>query len=363
MKTVDFAIERGFRLFRNEIATFHFFMIQIQINKLLVPDSNYIFNLFNNDKLIYNREIIIDSKNTRILTPNSHEDPLVQNNDNYMICFQLWDGDISQFECENVFFNLINHEKVVIFPLTHIGNLAQIFKYHFKKYSFLTENYEIYSDKDCVFRIHLGDENGLYSEVESFLKKGQLFNFKSYLNNPYVGLQCSYENDVPEIEEKHIVIGQKSMVLSGEYRENNVSYKALLPFDSKYQILYSPDEILVSNFTLIKKEKWTEINSIESLLNYYKDKEIKFFESNINFLSHQYKSFSTYGLNKIFTPINKVQKLKKYHIDLDICKTCPLNAKCVQIVPSELSPLVFKKNLLIENNEECEIFNLIERKI
>lgn len=377
---VDFSIERGFRLFNQQKKNNHkssyynFFVIQITCNKEIIKNGLYQFELIDkNSNIVFTRSIYVVIDKKIVITPNSHEDPLIEDEKNYMLCFQLWDNDIKtiqktlknnkyseNFISEKVSVSLKNPSKEYIVKNHKLNNLSEIFDYNFKKNSYLTEDYSIKTDKDCIFRVHLGYENGSYEEKEYFLKAGESFNFYEYLINPYVGLQCSYEEKNPEIEEKHIAIGQKSMTLSGVYRENNIDYVSLLPFDNKYQVLFSPDDIKESSFAFIKKEKWTLINSLKDLLEYYKDKKIIFFESSLDFLELQYREHLTYGLNKTFSSLDKNNK--KLHIDLEVCKNCNNNAKCVQIVPSGLSPALFKKNLLLEDKYQCKFFNLIEIK-
>ena len=371
MKDIDFAIERGFRLFENELRYFHFFMIQVKLPMNALPDGNYIFVLNNHEKkLIYQRKIIIDSVNQRIITVNSHEDPLVQADSSYMICFQLWDDTFNHFPAEPLFMSLLNADnEYAVLSDINVGNLKEIFANVPAKMSILKE-YCIYSLKECVFRLHMGSENGEYSEKEYCLKAGELFDFKPYLNYSYLGLQCSYESEVPEIEEKHIVLGQKGMTLSCEYRHDNISYHALLPFSKIYQTLYLssqekkklvPETLnqLQKEYAFVKEDNWEYLTNIEDLLNYYKRHTIHFFESSPEFLVSQYRHFPTYGLQKVVSPILKGHK----HIDLEVCQDCSHASKCMQIVPSGLSPLVFRKNIALENSSECAIFQLIEDKV
>lgn len=367
LKDIDFAIEKGFRLFENGIQPFHFFMIQVRVKKMSMPDGQYTFILKTHNKFIYSRTILIDSTHQRIVTPNSHEDPLVQANDDYLLCFQLWDKDIEQILDKNETEYLIDlmDDKTLKKPLNNIavGNLNIIFSSLFVQHSHLINDYILQTDKACKFRLHLGQENGQYHEEEYDLKAGETFNFQSYLHYPYVGLQCSYEKEVPEVEEKHIVIGQKGMILSGEYHDKNSIYKALMPFNHKYQILYVHTERKETNtkekeFAQIKYEVWTEVQTLTELLNFYKNKNISFFEMDKNFLIPCYKKEKTYGLLKVVT--NKIAK--KHHIDLPVCSQCPYTAKCMQIVPSGLSQDLFKHNLLLEISKDCEIYQLIQKK-
>lgn len=367
MKTIDFAIERGFRLFKDEIQYFHFSMIQIKIDKILVPDGDYFFHLLDDQQQqIYSKNIKIDSINHRIITPNSHEDPLVEDNNEYMICFQLWDEDLKGLQPQHDHsssFGLLfeNEQKIHLIYEENIGNIYQIFTPPKNQLSHVENMYSLYSDKDCIFRCHLGDEEGNYEEKEHYLKANERFDFKSYLNYPYLGLQCSYENESPELEEKHIIIGQKGMTLSGNYiDENKEEYEALLPFDKKYQTVYSPLKLENQNeYGRYQQEKWSKVNTIEELLSFYENKTIHFFETTLEFIKEQYGNKKTYGLNKLITS----QYEGRNHLSLTCCEECVHNSKCIQIVPSTISPLVFKKNLDLFEVEDCKIYQLIEKKL
>lgn len=364
LKNIDFAIERGFRLFQNGVENFHFFMIQIKINKNIIPDGSYLFLLKNKEShIIYKKDIVIDSFKKRIITPYSHEDPLVEDENHYMICFQLEESEIKNLN-EELFLYFQNKDEKELIEPTKMPNLQEIFQYHFKKYSNIVDDYNITTVKDCVLRLHLGDENGKYKEEEYFLKKGDKFSFQKYLTYPYLGVQCSYENESPEIEEKHILIGQKAMTLSCVYY-NNFFYEALLPFNNKYQTLYYENDIegnlVSSSFFRILKESWNKVKNIEELINFYKNKKINFFEIDINFLLPQYKNKLTYGLNKVVKLQEKEYNPKNFHIDLDTCKNCELSSKCIQIIPSNMSAELFRKNLYLENRKDCEIYQLIKQ--
>lgn len=375
MENIDFSIERGFRSFEYDdnyknLIFYNFYVIQISLSKSTFIDGVYNFELINNknNELIFKRTIDVNSNKKIVITPGSHEDPLIESNTHIMLCFQLWDNDIknimNQLE-KKTFPNsfLSNDVSVVlkkdnkIIKNINIDNLYKYFEHDFIKRSSIINDYFITSTEDCIFRIHLGYEDGNYEEIEHFLKKGEKFDFSQYLINPYVGLQCSYEYENIEVEEKHIVIGLKSMTLSGVYDDGIEKHYALLPFESKYQILFSPKEYINTNnnYAFIKKEQWNEVNNIKDLIRFYKDKEIKFFESSFDFLESQYRNKSTYGLNKVFSTIKHNNNNKK-HIDLEVCKGCEKKTKCIQIVPSNLSYQLFKENLYINSKKGCIIY-------
>lgn len=386
MKDIDFAVEKGFRLFKEGISFFHFFMIQVKIAVHALPDETYRFSLRQkaNQKEVFTIDIVIDSINHRILTPGSHEDPLVsdEQKEYYLICLQLPQDKLDEFKdiaLEVALFSLKDNREVLAYSA--LPNLHQAFLQYTKKhFSKLVDPYEIQTEKDCIFRLHLGDEQGNYQEKQWTLKAGETFYFKDYLQDyPYIGLQCSYENEVPEIEEKHIVIGQKGMTLSGNYwflPENEINnnihtqkgilFHALLPFNKTYQILYysaSEDNLPedANNYALCKKENWQCTNSIKEVLNYYAEKKVSFFESTIEFLEPQYRQYPTYGIAKNITTIEKKHS-SVFHLDLPVCRNCQNNHKCIQMIPSGLSDRLYKENLLIEEVTECRIYALIEKK-
>jgi hypothetical protein len=383
MKDIDFAVEKGFRLFEEGISFFHFFMIQVKIAINSLPDETYRFSLRqkSNHKVVFTIDIVIDSIHQRILTPGSHEDPLVsdEKKEYYLICLQLPQDKLDEFKniaLEVALFSLKNNVEVLAYSA--LPDLNQAFLQYTKKhFSQLVAPYEIQTEKDCVFRLHLGDEQGHYQEKEWALKAGERFYFKDYLKDyPYIGLQCSYENEVPEIEEKHIVIGQKGMTLSGNYwfvpenEGNNIEkglcFHALLPFDKTYQILYSntsehnlPEDAF--DYALCKKEEWKVINTIKEVLDYYSKNKVSFFESTIEFLEPQYRKYPTYGIAKNIVTIEK-RHPSIFHLDLPVCEHCQNNHKCVQMIPSGLSDRLYKENLLIEDAKECRVYELIENK-
>jgi len=343
---VSFSVEKGFRYFSNKVSFFHFFMVQLQIDKKEVVDGYYLFKLLSlNNNLVYSKKIQIDSLNNRIITHNSHEDPLVQDEYFYYICFQIDSEKIIDFN-ENLNFCFQSESGNLIFskiiePLSPIYN-----KYTTRHYSKIIDNYNLVSDKDCIFTLHLGDRYGKYSEESFLLLAGETFNFFKYIQQySYVGLQCSYEHESPEIEEKHIVIGQKGIYLSGFAKIENKKISSVLPFNEKYQQEYSIEQL-------------TEITSIDELIFYYKNNKIKpkFFESNLFFLLPQYQNALTYSQDGLFS----TKKTNgKTHFFLDVCKNCDKNHKCLQIIPSGLSLELLRKNITLENNSECNIYQLI----
>jgi hypothetical protein len=354
MSNVIFSVEKGFRFFQDGISFFHFFMVQFGVPKQLIGNKNYYFSLVDEDnKEIYSKDLFIDLIKFRIVTPNSHEDPLVEDTENYHICFQIDSELLSTLNtpCNVLFYEKENKELKLI-SSSHVGKLSDIYnRYKTDHYSEIINNHQLVSKKDCPLTLHLGDSNGNYSEQYYNIKAGEIFDFKQYINDfEYIGVQCSYENEIPEIEEKHIIVGQKGIYLSGYFYEDesNISSKIIppLPFIEHYQKKYS-------------KLDFVKVNSIDELIEHYEERGVipKYFESNLHFLLPTYLTGSTYNQDRIYS--NK-QPQKKNHFVLDTCQNCPLNSRCVQIVPSGLSAELFKRNMIIDDFTECDVFNLIK---
>jgi hypothetical protein len=354
MSNVIFSVEKGFRFFQEGISFFHFFMVQFGVPKELIGNKAYYFSLVDeNNNEIYSKDIYIDLYKFRIVTPNSHEDPLVEDDNNYHICFQI----DSELLCSlnkpcNVLFYEKNNGNLKLISSSYVGKLSDIYnRYKTEHYSEIINKHQLISKKDCPLTLHLGDSNGNYSEQYYNIKAGEVFDFKKYINDfEYIGVQCSYEHEIPEIEEKHIIVGQKGIYLSGYFYENesDLSSKIMppLPFIENYQKKY-------------EKLDFTKVDSINELIGYYKNKMInpKYFESNLNFLLPTYLKESTYNQDKVYSD-KKIEK--KNHFLLDVCQGCPLNSRCIQVVPSGLSSELFKKNMLIEDYSECDIYSLIK---
>lgn len=354
MNNVIFSVEKGFRFFQEGVSFFHFFMVQFGVPKKLIGNKDYYFSLVDeNNNEIYSKDIFIDLVKFRIVTPNSHEDPLVEDSDNYHICFQIDSELLSTLNqsCSVLFYEK-NNKDLKLLSSSHVGQLADIYnRYKTEHYSEVINNHQLVSKKDCPLTLHLGDSKGNYSEQYYNIKAGEIFDFKKYIQDfEYIGVQCSYEHEVPEIEEKHIIVGQKGIYLSGYFYENESNLSSVirppLPFIEHYQKIYNKNEFL-------------KVNSINEFIGHYKlnKNKPKFFESNLNFLLPTYLKESTYNQDKVYSD-KKPQK--KNHFLLETCQKCPLNSRCVQVVPSGLSAELFNRNMTIESCEDCHIFKLME---
>lgn len=340
---ITFSLEKGFRIFDQNINFFHFFMVQFSISKKEITSGNYTFSL-NNHFFSYNTEIIIDLNKDRVVTLNSHEDPLVYDSYNYYICFQIEEPILKKLDGLSTIQLIHNNNSIATTTIKDLAKLAQ--KYDGTHYSKLN-NTHITTNKNCTLTLHLGNTNGEYREETLDFKANTEFNFKDYLKlYEYIGLQCSYEDEIPEIEEKHIVIGQKGIFLSGFLKIDGKKITCPLPFKEEYQKEYDSSDFIC-------------INKINELINYYNEtnKTPRYFESTINFLLPTYISSDTYNQDGIYST-NKIDK--KHQFLLEPCKQCKHNFKCLQAVPSGLSSQLFKKNVAISNPTECEVFRLFE---
>lgn len=348
---IIFSVEKGFRFFQDGISFFHFFMIEFEVPKKLIGNKNYYFSLIDeSNKEIYFKDIIIDISNHRIVTPNSHEDPLVENDNSYFICFQIDSELLSTFtkNCQAFFYEK-NSDELTLISCSPVGILSEIYnRYKTQHYSKIINNHQLVSIKNCSLTLHLGDSDGNYSEQYYQLKVNEIFDFSKYIHGfEYIGVQCSYENEIPEIEEKHIIVGQKGIYLSGYFYDGQTKISPPLPFVEQYQKQYN-------------KSEFTKVNSIEEIINHYKSKKTspKYFESNLYFLLTNYLSTPTYSQDKLYSD---KKPHKKNHFLLENCKICPNNFKCIQIVPSGLSSELFKENITLNKHNDCRIFKLFDK--
>lgn len=365
MNNIDFAIERVFRFFENQTKTFECYVVQMTIKKTLISNGNYNFTVKDiNNVVIYEVTLYVDTLNGKVIEKKSHEDPLITTENDYLVCLQLSTEILSSISGEvNISFGKSDMKPFIIHNVKDINQIFRIQKIN-NTYSSIINDYNLVSKKDCILRIHVGNRHGKYHEEEYKLEANKLFYFKEYLNNnAYIGLQCSYENENTEIEEKYIVIGQKGMVASHDIWDGQYIYQPLLPFIEKYKTLMMQNNLNIDkslySYTHYIHDILKEVENIDELLNYLENKELLFFETSINFIKPQYVNKNTYGLNNTYNKqINKIS-----HINSDLCMQCKNNTKCLQIVPSGLSRKLLKENSAIDNETECRIYNFIDNKV
>ncbi len=320
-------------------------MVQFEIDESKIKNGDYSFEITNKHIGNQVKKIHIDTIKNRIITYGSHEDPLVFDNKKYYICFQIEIDLLKKLKGEST-ISLYSSKHSLIAETNVVDLNEKYLKYDETHYSYLVDN-KITTKKECFLTLHLGNKNGDYSEERFSFKANDFFDFSEYIKNyEYIGLQCSYEDEDPEIEEKHIIVGQKGIFLSGYLKlANGTIVEPPLFFKQEYQ-----KEYLLKDFKLI--------SSIDELLLFYSlnNKNPRYFESTLNFLLDGYLNQKTYNQDGLYSdkPISK-----KNHFVLEVCKNCDKNYKCLQVIPSGLSQELFKHNIYLENNLDCKIYTKI----
>lgn len=347
MKNFNIAIEKGKRYLKeNKIISFYFIATEFIFNKDDIVTGNYRVEFKNKEFVFFTQSLMIDVENRKVIVENSHEDPLTESENHFFICGQLTKelikSEYQQIECLFYFGDKIIRKQLL--STQEINSLFLVENW----YSEIDRRniYQIITQKDCIIRMHLGKNDSVYTEEEYLLKKENSFDFSQYLEQyEYVAVQCSYEEGC-DIEEKHVLKGLKG-IWNSKYYINGERYIPMIPFSE--------------NYTTTSNEGFTNITSMKDLLNYYitnKNDSFKIFEMNDKFLENYYKEYKTTAIGKIYSSIES----KKFHIDSDLCNYCPDRSACMQLVPSGLSELLFKKNLIVENFENCSINKIINKK-
>lgn len=343
MKKFNLAIEKGKRYFEQEVLSFYFIVPEFIFKKKDIRSGEYKIEFKNKEKIFLQQNLMIDVESRKVTIENSHEDPLIESNNCFFICGQLTedliDKEDKEIECLFYFRNKLLRKEILKYNI--LRNLFSL-----NEWNSYVNKYEVYTKKDCVIRVHLGKSDASYYEEDYFLKANNSFNFEKYLEkHEYVAVQCSYEKDF-DLEEKHVFKGIKGIFNSNYYIDQE-EFVPIFPFAKKY--------------TQLKNKEWLKINNLKELMEYYqKNKEEikKTFEMDENFIIPYYKKYKTSAIGKLYSDILP----KKFHIDSYICKECNKRSQCMQLVPSGLSEIILKKNLMIESFENCSISQLIESK-
>lgn len=353
MDKKSISIEKVFRFFDNQLMIDYCFLtLEFRVEKNLILNGgfkSFEFYIEDNKEKIVSKKFLLDTEKNKIITPNSHEDPLTYNEDYYFLWFDLRETTMRNIsEKINVFLSGIKENQEIIIQNFQFENLKKIYEESLveNKTKIDIKNFRIFSKENATLNLHLGDEQAQYVEKEfEFKKEQKYFNFKELLEKySYIGVQFSFNEKFPEIEEKYILVGQKGIKYSGYFVEDGIKFRANLPFLENFQKEYQKNEFIC-------------INSITDLIDFYKknNKKPYFFESNLSFLLPYYKN--TFNQDKIYS--NKKDANKK-HFDLEICRKCSKNYKCIQAVPSGLTYELFKKNIVLYRQEDCEIYKLID---
>lgn len=344
MKKFSLAIEKGKRyLEANHISQYYFLVPEFIFKKEEIYTGVYNMVFESNGEIFFKQELNIDIDQKNILFTNSHEDPLVESEEYYFICGQLREEIIKSNYIEiNCYFYKEN--KLLRKEVLKYNEISNLFLLHdWNSKIFLNH---VTSEKNCIIRVHLGKENTQYHEEEFILSANKKFYFDKYLDNyEYVAVQCSYEESF-DLEEKHILKGIKGIWNSSYYFLNEF-FIPMIPFSKDY--------------TRIKTCGFNKIENINELIIYYRDNPEntkKTFEMNDNFFVEYYKNYKTSAIGEIYSD----KKSKIYHIDSQLCNGCNKRSECMQLVPSGLSESLFKKNMMVENFENCSINKIINKK-
>lgn len=351
MKNIKISIECCIRYFKQQIKRNDFltFQIPLPIKYIGKEAVFYLQSLKDNQKInIFEQKFVIEENHITFF--NSHEDPILKD-ENFVYLSLHTPTEIIPKDFKVLGLSIEGFEKS---PINYrFEELTADKLFHNMKSNICKDGYTIESNEATTLTLHLGDKEGVYTEETFPIDKSNSFNFKEYVKNyVYIGLQCSYENQNPEIEEKHIIKGQKGIYETAILKDSNgkIISQGLLDFDDKYLNTYQDKEIQENGFQ--------EVLSIDELIEFHKTTPIQYFESSLPFLYSTYTSQNTYSQARIF----KMGKVRKHHIELKVCQSCQLNTECLQVVPSGLSEDLFKKNLRLRTFKECAIYNLIKEK-
>ena len=335
MHKISLSIENCLRWLEKEIVKTSFLTFQIPIPENSLSADFLKAKVYALDA-IWEQTLQVNSD--KVIFIDSHEDPILKRDGFIFLNLHL---EVSLF---------YNKPKEIILEITqnslliHRESLFNLpYDRLFNQLYSKIEGFNILSKKDCNLTLHLGDSQAMYHEEQFELKNNVPFNFQSYIKDySYVGVQCSYDQDSPEIEEKHILKGQKGVYETAIYKK---TYYSCLPCSEKFLNHYG------ANNTQFK-----EINSIDELITYYHSNQPHSFYMDYHFLINHYQSHLTYSQNNIFSS----KPLKgKIHLDNMVCQQCSKKSACMQAVPSGLSYDLFKLNIALNDPEECSIYNLL----
>lgn len=341
MKKFNLAIEKGKRYFEDETVCFYFIATEFIFKKEEIVNGDYQFVFTNNNQPFFVQDLTIDVEKRKVIVENSHEDPLIESENYFFICGQLT-AELIKKEYQQIQCLFFRNNHLLRKQSLSQEQLQQLFLLN--EWHSYVEEYKIKTSESCIVRVHLGRNDATYYEEQYTLEKNDSFDFEKYLQtHEYVAVQCSYEKHI-DIEEKHVFKGIKGIYNSAYYQDKN-EYVPMFPFSKKYT------EIKISN--------WIKISTINDLILYYQQNpsEIKkVFEMDEKFILNYYKKFKTSAIGKLYSENTP----KIYHIETNICSQCDKKSACMQLVPSGLSELLFKKNLMVESFENCSIYKLMQ---
>lgn len=367
---ITFSIEKCHRLFKDKETNTHFFVVQFYIDKNRLLDlAQYKLIFFKEDNIIFNYDILINKLEKKVYSTNGLlcVDPLIETKKLYNITFHIPPEIFEQLKkINNLNVKMLDFSNKTIIE-RDIQNIKSLFSNEDRFsidswYCHLVEdNNKIYaiSERDCNLTMHLGSNDKKYKEEDYFLKANEKFLLSKYIGKySYIGVQCSYEDIEPEVEEKHILIGLNGMYISGNLKLDFSEIHPIFNYNPKYQQIYEIEEKIL--FDKNKYKSFVEISSIDNLLLYYIQNNIRpfVFPCDYDFIIQHYSINSTYNQDKLFSS-NK--NPAHSHTISQNCSNCPLKSECLQVVPSGLSKELFKRNLSLEEYSECDIYNLLNK--
>lgn len=346
IENISYSIEKVQRFLSTITDSYTSFVIQTCIKENKIEDGTYTFRVANKNDTTWSKQLQIDKKRKSIKTLDSHEDPLVFSADNLFICLHI-DIEKSCLFHKNTdyYIEILSNNRLICKKI--LPDFFNIVTNSNCNFNSVFEDNNLKTNEDCYMTYHLGKNKDTYIEERQYIKANQKINISTLFgNNEYIGVQFSYENRIPEIEEKYIFVGQKGINYSGICLiDNNYEIKNPYPFNPKYT-------------SLIPKEKLKKISGVEEFVEEYKDKKPYYFTFNYILNPHEYLSKTTYNQDGLYSIPTKKQL--KAHFTLDICENCEYKNICCQIVPSGISYDIYKKNLNTVSKEKCIIFKLLK---
>lgn len=358
---ITFSLEKGHRYFNQSEAFYNFLVVQFYIQQeRIMNNETYHFIFIKNENILYNYDITIHKDKKQVHSKNGllFVDPLIEADSLFNITFHFpldIFEKIKSFQDIKVQLVDMNNNVLMEKSINTLKNIFHDIEHAFSKVSWFSqiiqenENICITSKRNCTLTLHLGDDKKNYHEREFYLKENQCFSLLEYIGKySYLGIQCSYEDIEPEIEEKFILVGLNGMSFTGILQTNKGYIHPIFNYQPQFQQHYKGNELA-----------FTEVFSINDLIshyNHYRHKPIVF-PCDHEFIAKHYTKNSTYNQNLIFSanppPIHP-------HTISENCQNCSFKSECLQIIPSGLSKELFKKNIALEKYQDCTIFQLID---
>lgn len=344
--SIKYSFEKVIRVNdKNETFEKSSFVIEAPIS---VGSKNCRLVLTDQDKkdIFFDSFLIIDSKTGSVKNKNSHEDPLIEDSGNYLVCFQV-PLEIIKFKKLNA---VIYADEMPIFDY-QIGDniISEVSDKNLSSIDF-SKN-EVSSKEECELTLHLTDLDGNYKErVIKNYKHEEPFNFSHLIGKyNYIGIQFSYSSNLVETEEKYILVGQKSMKFSQLIQTNVNKYI--------YPVIYNNSQFLPKS----DGKEFKEVFNINNLIHLLEIEKPYLFDISFDYIKQSYLTHCTYNQNKMFS--SKAPNNIRTHMNLAVCKNCELKSYCLQVVPSGLTEELFKKNIGIDNASSCKIYKIINKAL